>query len=148
MKCSNHTDKDASAVCTACGRALCSECTTFVRDSAACVSRCEAVVESERSMRDRNIDIHNEYLKGTYADEDLLRYQTNATNSKSLLLFLSGIACYLTYRFFTSPSDGGLLFIWLLFIIGFLIFGVAKAIRKWGKLISQRKDVIALWKSR
>ena len=47
MKCFNHPDREAVALCTHCRRALCVMClTTASNDRIACLNRCEASVEA------------------------------------------------------------------------------------------------------
>lgn len=49
MKCFNHRELDAIAVCKHCGRALCSGCVADSSGMSACKGRCEAEVEASRS---------------------------------------------------------------------------------------------------
>lgn len=44
MKCFNHRELDAIAVCKHCGKAVCSNCVADVKGVMACKSRCEAEV--------------------------------------------------------------------------------------------------------
>ena len=57
MKCFNHRELDAIAVCMRCGRALCSECIGDVGGMVACLGRCEpgiaATLQLLQSSRQR-----------------------------------------------------------------------------------------------
>ena len=46
MKCFNHRELDAIAVCKHCGRAICSGCVVESSGMSACKGRCEAAVEA------------------------------------------------------------------------------------------------------
>jgi hypothetical protein len=50
MKCFNHRELDAIAVCKHCGRGTCSDCAVEVCSSMACRSRCEAEVRAGFDM--------------------------------------------------------------------------------------------------
>ena len=45
MKCFNHNDKDAIAVCRSCGKGLCSECLVDTGNGIACKGKCEKTVK-------------------------------------------------------------------------------------------------------
>ena len=50
MKCFNHRELDAIAVCMRCGRALCSGCLSEVEGITACRARCEAAIEASQKL--------------------------------------------------------------------------------------------------
>lgn len=58
MKCYNHPNYDASAVCRSCGRALCRDCVVEVGLSCSCKDRCESVVETLNYMVDRGRTVY------------------------------------------------------------------------------------------
>ena len=53
MKCFNHRELDALAVCKHCGRALCANCSAEVGLAVACKGRCEAEVASILDLHQR-----------------------------------------------------------------------------------------------
>ena len=60
MKCFNHRDMDAIAVCRHCGRALCSACVNDVGGIASCKGKCEAEAAAtlaEVELRRRNLNL-------------------------------------------------------------------------------------------
>lgn len=67
MKCFNHRELDAIAVCKHCGKALCSQCLPEIREIAACKGRCEAAVSiamSDEELRRRNLDMQTRIWNG------------------------------------------------------------------------------------
>ncbi len=54
MKCYNHPETDAVAICKSCGKALCHECAVDVGRGIACKGICEADVQMINSIVDRN----------------------------------------------------------------------------------------------
>lgn len=54
MKCYNHPEKDASAICRACGKALCSICANDLGRGIACKGRCEKDVKAIINSFDNN----------------------------------------------------------------------------------------------
>ncbi len=54
MKCFNHREMDAIAVCKHCGRALCSGCVSEIAGMSACKGRCEAAVEASSAETQLN----------------------------------------------------------------------------------------------
>ncbi|HPB67629.1 MAG TPA: hypothetical protein PLT76_05815 [Candidatus Omnitrophota bacterium] len=54
MKCYHHHDKDAVAVCRACGRALCPACVADLGRGMACKDRCEKDVNALITSFDNN----------------------------------------------------------------------------------------------
>lgn len=55
MKCFNHRELDAIAVCKHCGRALCSGCVAESSGMSACKGRCEAGVAASHSETQLNL---------------------------------------------------------------------------------------------
>jgi hypothetical protein len=55
MKCFNHRELDAIAVCKHSGRALCSGCTGESSGMAACKGRCEAAVDASHAETQLNL---------------------------------------------------------------------------------------------
>jgi len=53
MKCYNHSDAEAVAVCRSCGRALCRACLTEIGLSSSCKGRCESVVATMNDLVER-----------------------------------------------------------------------------------------------
>lgn len=53
MKCYNHSNVEAVAVCRSCGRALCRDCVTEVGLSCSCKGRCESVVATMDDLVER-----------------------------------------------------------------------------------------------
>jgi hypothetical protein len=52
MNCFNHRDKSALAICKSCGRALCADCSTALRDGIACKNTCESRVNAINEIAD------------------------------------------------------------------------------------------------
>ena len=147
MKCSNHHEADAVAVCNLCCRGLCKDCVTFVRDSAACLNRCEAIVEVEKSVRIRNFNINKAYISKDYPDEELLRFQFFVTNYITWLVLLAGLWCFLLYKFYKSSAGQGGLLIFLLCVLAVIIFGLITGLVRWRKLLAARRAVLKDWHS-
>jgi hypothetical protein len=57
MKCFNHRELDALAVCKHCGRALCSSCAAETEDLIACRGRCENFVS--KTVKVQQAGIHS-----------------------------------------------------------------------------------------
>ena len=60
MKCFNHRELDAIAVCKHCARALCSSCVMDVEGIASCKGKCETAVAAtlaEVELHRRNLDL-------------------------------------------------------------------------------------------
>ncbi len=148
MNCSNHNDVNAIAVCTVCGRGICKECTTFARDSAACLGRCEEMADIERDSRNRQAEVNKAYLDAAYPDEHLLRFQANAVNAKFWLFLVSVAGVFLIYNLYQTATGQGLLFIWLLAIWSMFLLGAISSLRKWLKLLRHRQEVIDKWRTR
>src|SRR5580658_9442633 len=53
MRCFNHPEVDAVAICKSCSRALCHECVSEVGKSASCKNRCEADVAALNELVQR-----------------------------------------------------------------------------------------------
>lgn len=62
MHCFNHPNHEAAAVCSNCGRGLCSECFTLSEDAIACRDRCEQAVATLQHNRRK----YNTLMRGTY----------------------------------------------------------------------------------
>lgn len=54
MKCYYHPDKEAAAVCRACGRALCRACTADLDRAVVCRDRCEDDARNRLALLDMN----------------------------------------------------------------------------------------------
>jgi len=63
MKCYNHPEMDAVAICKACGKAICKECAVDVGKGIACKGECEEDVKNINELMKRNIKAY-EGLKG------------------------------------------------------------------------------------
>lgn len=57
MKCYNHNEKDAIAICKSCGKGLCSSCLTELPYGIACKNKCEDRVNLVNKITDNNIKI-------------------------------------------------------------------------------------------
>lgn len=53
MKCYNHPDVEAVAICRSCGRAICRDCVSEVGLSCSCKGRCEQVVATMNELVER-----------------------------------------------------------------------------------------------
>lgn len=53
MRCYNHSNIEAVAVCRSCGRALCRDCTAEVGLSCSCKGRCESIVATMNDLVER-----------------------------------------------------------------------------------------------
>lgn len=51
MKCFNHSDSEAVAVCKACGRAVCPECLQESENGIACSTECTAVLAEQKKLQ-------------------------------------------------------------------------------------------------
>ena len=65
MKCFTHPESDGVAVCRACGRSLCHNCSADVDGKCACKGRCEERVKNTEEVIDRNIRVYGK-LGGLY----------------------------------------------------------------------------------
>jgi hypothetical protein len=54
MRCYNHSDTEAVAICKSCGKALCQECAIDLGRGIACQGQCEADVQMLISIVDNN----------------------------------------------------------------------------------------------
>jgi hypothetical protein len=54
MRCYNHSDREAVGTCKACSKGLCSECAVDLGHGLSCRGAHEAIVESYRTMLERN----------------------------------------------------------------------------------------------
>lgn len=54
MKCFNHAETDAVAICKSCGKALCKTCSAELSNGIACKNSCEARVNMLNQMVDNN----------------------------------------------------------------------------------------------
>lgn len=89
MKCFNHPEKDAVAICKSCNKALCHECASEVTNGIACKGKCEEEVLFLNEMLERNKTVYSKTGK-TYM-------------RSSIIYFLAGIA-FAGYGFFTEIS--------------------------------------------
>ncbi len=67
MKCFNHRELDAIAVCKHCGRALCSTCVSDVGGISSCKGKCEAAVAAtlaEVEQHRRSLDLQGPIWNG------------------------------------------------------------------------------------
>jgi hypothetical protein len=150
MKCTNHPEKDAVAVCRACGRGICGECCAFVQDTAACTNRCETRVDAMVALQARNDRVQASFEAGQITDESLLLYRTNEKGAWAWLVFLLILATYLIYKFVQSLSlpDVSILSLWLLAIVAMGIYGAIGSVLKWKRLLKQRREINTMWRSR
>ncbi|MCX6899717.1 MAG: hypothetical protein NT105_13590 [Verrucomicrobia bacterium] len=58
MRCFNHSEIEAVAVCKSCGRALCHDCITEVGLGCSCKGRCESDVASINDLAERNRTVY------------------------------------------------------------------------------------------
>jgi hypothetical protein len=58
MRCFTHHDKDAVAICRACGKGLCPECGADLGRGLACRGHCEQEARDYAELVDRSIQIH------------------------------------------------------------------------------------------
>lgn len=62
MKCFNHRELDAIAVCKHCGKALCSGCMTESSGMSACKGRCEAAVDAAHAETQLNLQSYRSMI--------------------------------------------------------------------------------------
>ena len=147
MKCIQHSEHDAVAVCLACGRALCPQCVAFSGDAAACAGRCESTVDLLTSQRRNALAGYKLFVDGKFQDETLAMLQMRLKHSKFWLGILLIPIAYLLYRVVVSEGDDQALYIWLGAIaLFFLVFSI-QSIARWRKLIAKREELVRAWKS-
>lgn len=61
MKCFNHVDVDAVAICRSCGKAICPDCYVDVGNGIACKGPCEERTTGLNLLIDHNIDAAKRY---------------------------------------------------------------------------------------
>jgi len=62
MKCFNHQEREAVAVCKACGKAVCHECATESENGIACQQSCANVLLHKKELQIKQVD-HLKNLK-------------------------------------------------------------------------------------
>lgn len=60
MRCFSHQEKDAVAVCRACGKGLCAECGADTGLGLACRGRCEQIARDYNELVERSIQMHKQ----------------------------------------------------------------------------------------
>lgn len=115
MKCFNHRELDAIAVCKHCGRALCFGCLAEVGGVAACKGRCESDVESHNDLTAR--------ARSTY--------QKGSSNSLKLALFCGLIGIIMFGSGVLSGYPNGIIptLFGVVFLLGAGLF--AHSARRW-----------------
>lgn len=58
MKCFNHQEAEAVAICKNCGKGLCHDCAVDLTDGVACKNRCEDKVKEIIQLIDKNKTTH------------------------------------------------------------------------------------------
>jgi hypothetical protein len=72
MKCFNHPEKDAVAICKNCNKGLCPECTAEVNNGIACKGKCEEEVLFLDKMIQKNKTILNKTASAYYRSSVIL----------------------------------------------------------------------------
>ena len=145
MKCIQHAEHDAVAVCTACGRALCPQCVVFPGDAAACNGRCENVVESQQRQRRGNDAAFQLLLEGKYQDESLTAARVRVQHARFWLVVVLIPLGILLFKAVNSNQDSRVMYLWL---AGLPVLGLIASIQsiiKWRKVIAKREAYIAHW---
>lgn len=66
MKCFNHSEKEAIAICKNCNKGLCRECAVEVDNGIACKDKCEEEVIFLNQMLQKNKGIYNKTAQSLY----------------------------------------------------------------------------------
>jgi hypothetical protein len=116
MKCFNHSESDAVAVCKACGKAICHECTTDLGHSIACKDSC---VE-----------------KANLLEAIVSNAKTTYSNQKRNQLFMPAFFGFMGVGLLVSGLRRGIEINSTVFMaLGFIAFGVVMLFitRRWAK---------------
>ena len=150
MKCETHQDRDAVGLCLACHRGICAECRTFVQDTVACLGRCESRVMDIVHLQARNLAMDSAFVAGAVKDEHLEAYEGNRKASLFWLLVLCCAAAYLLFWFVGSlgQRDAALTPLWLLVVVVGLGISAYSSMKKWRRLVEQRRKIGDMWRSR
>jgi hypothetical protein len=96
MKCINHPDIDVSGYCSNCGRPFCNQCLTLSNNKNYCkncinslISQSESTFPSSRLFQQQSQN---------YPDKISFDMQKHFLGIFSLLFFIIGIACLLSYK--------------------------------------------------
>lgn len=106
MKCFNHPDIDAVALCKSCSRALCRECMAEVGLSCSCRNRCEKDVATLNELVERARTVYGK-SSATYFRTGLFTLLIGA------VFILLGLSSFLSDH--SSPSSYFLLVMGLIF---------------------------------
>lgn len=66
MKCFNHSEKDAIAICKSCNKGLCKECAIELENGIACKGKCEEEVIFLNQLLQKNKGVYNKTAQSLY----------------------------------------------------------------------------------
>lgn len=66
MRCFNHSEREAVAICKSCNKGLCKECAVEVDNGIACKGKCEEEVIFLNQMLQKSKGVHNKTAQSLY----------------------------------------------------------------------------------